>query len=166
MVIGMTGSLASLGDTLFPADSLRHAVVQDFSSSSHTLLRLRVLHPIAAVIGSIYVLWLLRRSGEKRERSAMDVPSSRHTDCPDCARRNERDPVGTCLAADDASTGCRNLLDPARTGVRRSGCLPPTIRALPLSRKSTGANWALASKLRTISAAAEGPLHETTTSDC
>src|SRR6266581_298195 len=34
MVIGMTGSLASLGDTIFPADSLRHAVVQDFSSSS------------------------------------------------------------------------------------------------------------------------------------
>src|SRR5580704_17691392 len=32
MVIGMTGSLASLGDTIFPADSLRHAVLQDFSS--------------------------------------------------------------------------------------------------------------------------------------
>jgi heme a synthase len=69
MVIGMTGSLASLGDTLFPADSLRHAVVQDFSSSSHILLRLRVLHPIAAVIGSIYVLWLLQTFWRKQERS-------------------------------------------------------------------------------------------------
>lgn len=69
MVIGMTGSLASLGDTLFPADSLRHAVVQDFSSSSHILLRLRVLHPIAAVIGSIYVLWLLQAFWRKQERS-------------------------------------------------------------------------------------------------
>jgi cytochrome c oxidase assembly protein subunit 15 len=59
MVIGMTGSLASLGDTIFPADSLRHAFLQDFSSSSHMLLRLRVLHPIAAVIGSLYVLWLV-----------------------------------------------------------------------------------------------------------
>ncbi len=69
MVIGMTGSLASLGDTLFPADSLRHAVVQDFSSNSHILLRLRVLHPIAAVIGSIYVLWLLQTFWRKQERS-------------------------------------------------------------------------------------------------
>jgi cytochrome c oxidase assembly protein subunit 15 len=70
MVIGMTGSLASLGDTLFPADSLRHAVVQDFSSSSPTLLRLRLLHPIAVVIGSLYVLWLLQAFWRKQERSA------------------------------------------------------------------------------------------------
>jgi heme A synthase len=69
MVIGMTGSLASLGDTIFPADSLRHAVVQDFSSNSHILLRLRVLHPIAAVFGSIYVLWLLQTVWRKQERS-------------------------------------------------------------------------------------------------
>jgi len=70
MVIGMTGSLASLGDTMFPADSLRHAVLQDFSSSSPTLLRLRVLHPIAVVIGSLYVLWLLQTFWRKPERSA------------------------------------------------------------------------------------------------
>jgi cytochrome c oxidase assembly protein subunit 15 len=69
MVIGMTGSLASLGDTLFPANSLRHAVLKDFSSSSHILLRLRVLHPIAAVIGSLYVLWLVRTLWRKQERS-------------------------------------------------------------------------------------------------
>src|SRR5882762_450753 len=68
MAIGMTGSLATLGDTMFPADSLRRAVVQDFSSSSHILLRLRVLHPVAAVIGSIYVLWLLQAFWRKQER--------------------------------------------------------------------------------------------------
>jgi cytochrome c oxidase assembly protein subunit 15 len=69
MVIGMTGSLASFGDTVFPADSLPHAVVQDFSSSSHILLRLRVLHPIAVVIGSIYLLWLLQTFWRRQERS-------------------------------------------------------------------------------------------------
>src|SRR5467141_3820357 len=68
MAIGMTGSLATLGDTMFPADSLRRAVVQDFSSSSHILLRLRVLHSVAAVIGSIYVLWLLQAFWRKQER--------------------------------------------------------------------------------------------------
>ena len=68
IVIGMTGSMASLGDTMFPVDSLRHAVVQDFSSSSHILLRLRVLHPIAAVIGSVYILWLVRTFWREQER--------------------------------------------------------------------------------------------------
>src|ERR1700722_9437115 len=70
MIVGMAGSLASLGDTLFPADSLRNGFLQDFSSSTPTLLRLRVLHPIAAIIGSIYVLWLVHRYWRKQERSA------------------------------------------------------------------------------------------------
>src|SRR6266404_1441564 len=69
MVIGITGSLSSFGDTIFPADSLRHAVLQDFSSSSHILLRLRVLHPIVAVVGSTYILWLLQTFWRKQERS-------------------------------------------------------------------------------------------------
>lgn len=68
MVIGMTGLTASLGDTVFPADSLRHAVVQDFSSNSPTLLRLRILHPIAVAIGCLYVLWLIHTLWRKQER--------------------------------------------------------------------------------------------------
>jgi len=66
MAIGMTGSLASLGDTIFPVGSLRHALMQDFSSGSHVLVRLRLLHPVAAVMGSIYVLWLLWKSWGKQ----------------------------------------------------------------------------------------------------
>jgi heme a synthase len=74
MIIGMTGSLASLGDTLFPADSLWQAVLHDFSSRSPTLLRLRVFHPIAVAIGSIYVLWLIRTFWRKPERSPWVAP--------------------------------------------------------------------------------------------
>jgi heme a synthase len=70
MVIGMTGSLASIGDAVFPANSLRHALMQDFSSSSHPLLRLRLLHPAAAAIGSLYVLWLLWKLWGKQVGSA------------------------------------------------------------------------------------------------
>jgi hypothetical protein len=40
------------------------------SSSSHVLLRLRLLHPVAAVIGSLYVLWLLWNLQGKRDWSA------------------------------------------------------------------------------------------------
>jgi heme a synthase len=59
-VMVMTGSLASLGDTIFPVRSVRHALMQDFSSSSHMLLRLRLLHPVAAVMGSRMVKKLKR----------------------------------------------------------------------------------------------------------
>src|SRR5215471_17898848 len=69
MVIGMTGSLASLGDTIFPSDSLRHALMQDFSASSHILLRLRLFHPVAAVVGSSYIFWLLWNLWRKQDHS-------------------------------------------------------------------------------------------------
>jgi cytochrome c oxidase assembly protein subunit 15 len=69
MITGMLGSLASLGDTIFPADSLRNGLLQDFSSSSPVLLRLRVLHPIAAVLGTLYVFWLVHRYWRKQGRS-------------------------------------------------------------------------------------------------
>src|SRR5215467_5216291 len=35
MATGMTGSLAALGDTIFPTASLRASIAQDFSSNSH-----------------------------------------------------------------------------------------------------------------------------------
>jgi heme a synthase len=61
MSIGITGSLAALGDTLFPATSLRTSLIQDFSSGN-ILLRLRFLHPVVAAIAATYVLWLILRS--------------------------------------------------------------------------------------------------------
>lgn len=62
MVIGITGSLAALGDTLFPATSLRAAFAADFSASSEWLVRLRILHPLSAVVAGGFILWLLWRS--------------------------------------------------------------------------------------------------------
>ena len=62
MVIGVTGSLAALGDTLFPAASLRAAFAQDFSSSAQWLIRLRLLHPLSAVLAGAFILWLLWRA--------------------------------------------------------------------------------------------------------
>jgi cytochrome c oxidase assembly protein subunit 15 len=59
LVVGVSGSLAALGDTLFPASSLRGAFAQEFAASSPWLLRLRGVHPISAVIAGIFVLWLV-----------------------------------------------------------------------------------------------------------
>jgi heme a synthase len=62
MMIGITGSLAALGDTLFPATSLRAAFAADFSASSEWLMRLRILHPASAVVAGAFILWLLWRA--------------------------------------------------------------------------------------------------------
>jgi cytochrome c oxidase assembly protein subunit 15 len=62
MVIGVTGSLAALGDTLFPSTSLRSALTADFSASSEWLIRLRILHPASAVVAGAFILWLLWRA--------------------------------------------------------------------------------------------------------
>jgi heme A synthase len=63
IVLGVSGAIAALGDTLFPAGSLAEGIREDFSSTAHVLLRLRVLHPfIAAVVGFslIWMTWLVR----------------------------------------------------------------------------------------------------------
>lgn len=70
--IGITGSVAALGDTLFPATSLRTSIMQDFSSGN-VLLRLRFLHPVAAAIGAMYVLWIILKSSKSQGRPSNQV---------------------------------------------------------------------------------------------
>lgn len=73
LVVGVTGSLAALGDTLFPATSLAAAFHQDFSSTASLLLRLRWIHPASALIAAAFISWLLvqsfRRAAASRTRS-------------------------------------------------------------------------------------------------
>jgi cytochrome c oxidase assembly protein subunit 15 len=54
----MTGAIAALGDTLFPAPSLAAGMRQDFLSTTRMLLRLRMLHPAIAILGAAYLVWL------------------------------------------------------------------------------------------------------------
>ncbi len=65
IVVGVSGSLAALGDTLFPAANLAAAVAQDFAASSPWLLRVRWVHPASAVVAACFVAWLLVR--ERRD---------------------------------------------------------------------------------------------------
>ncbi len=52
----MTGAIAALGDTLFPATSLVAGLAQDLSPTAHFLIQLRVLHPLVAIGAGI--LWI------------------------------------------------------------------------------------------------------------
>jgi heme a synthase len=65
LVVGVTGSLAALGDTLFPATSLGAALAQDFSSASGWLVRWRWTHPTVAFLASVFLIWLLVRAAQR-----------------------------------------------------------------------------------------------------
>jgi heme a synthase len=70
-LVGITGSVAALSHMIFPSDTLAEGVVQDFSKTSHLLLRLRLLHPITAILTSVFLIfltsWLAKeRDGDKK----------------------------------------------------------------------------------------------------
>jgi len=56
VVLGISGGIAALGDTLFPARSLAEGLRQDLSPTAHLLLRLRILHPVLAVATALLAL--------------------------------------------------------------------------------------------------------------
>jgi len=64
-VVGVTGSLAALGDTLFPVSSLSSALAEDFSPTSGWLVRWRWTHPSIAFLASIFLIWLLVRAAQR-----------------------------------------------------------------------------------------------------
>ena len=75
LVLGATGAIAALGDTLFPARSLAEGFRQDVAAGAHVLLRLRVLHPFLAVaIGALLLATAgvasLLRPGQSVRRAA------------------------------------------------------------------------------------------------
>jgi len=54
VVVSVTGAIAALGDTLFPASSLTEGFRQDLSAAGSFLLRLRILHPALAILSGLY----------------------------------------------------------------------------------------------------------------
>ncbi len=66
LLIGTSGAVAALGDTLFPASTLREALRQDLSATSHILIQLRIFHPMIAVLVGMFLVLVartLRNSG-------------------------------------------------------------------------------------------------------
>ncbi len=79
LLLGASGGITALGDTLFPAGSLADGVAQDFSPTAHFLVRLRVLHPLLAVctagwlIVTSAITYGMRRSPAVRRAAAATV---------------------------------------------------------------------------------------------
>lgn len=75
IILGASGAVTALGDTLYPSSSLVEGFRQDFDPTANILIRLRVFHPaIAALVGAytIGAALLLRRRfpDEKLQRAS------------------------------------------------------------------------------------------------
>ncbi len=57
LAVGVTGGIAALGDTLFPARTFGAGFQQDFSATSHFLIKLRAFHPILAILTALMLVY-------------------------------------------------------------------------------------------------------------
>jgi len=70
VLLGISGAITALGDTLFPATSLANGMQQDLAQGAHFLLKLRVFHPIIAITW-IMLVFIWSQRFEKIETSGI-----------------------------------------------------------------------------------------------
>lgn len=80
LLIAATGAVTALADTLYPSESLIEGITEDFSAMSPWLSRLRVFHPVAAILIGIGAarwvrsnVWDLEGSGRVAARVVVGV---------------------------------------------------------------------------------------------
>jgi heme A synthase len=73
IILGMSGALTALGDTLFPVTSLEEGLRQDFSPAAHFLIRLRIFHPTIAVIVSLYIILIINWISNKTKKEGSKI---------------------------------------------------------------------------------------------
>jgi heme A synthase len=56
IVVGASGAVTALGDTLFPPSSLGAGLAQDFAPGAHIFVRLRTLHPLLAGAAALAIV--------------------------------------------------------------------------------------------------------------
>jgi heme o synthase len=57
-LIGMSGAITALGDTLFPAESISDVLSRERSETNHFLKDLRVWHPVIAIVAGFYIAFM------------------------------------------------------------------------------------------------------------
>jgi heme A synthase len=56
MILGVSGAIAALGDTLFPSRSLAEGLARDFDPAASIFVRLRILHPAIAAVAAAWLV--------------------------------------------------------------------------------------------------------------
>jgi heme A synthase len=73
LILGVSGAITALGDTLFPASSLVEGVRQDFAPTAHFLVRLRIWHPVIAIFVGLLIVsisvWVALERPERTVRN-------------------------------------------------------------------------------------------------
>ena len=69
LAVGVTGAIAALGDTLFPARNLAEGLAQDLDPSAHLFVQLRVIHPFLASAGALHLLIIAATFGRSADPS-------------------------------------------------------------------------------------------------
>ena len=64
-ILGVSGVIAALGDTLYPAQSLAAGFAQDLDPAANLFVRLRGLHPIVAVCTGAWLIFFAVSSARK-----------------------------------------------------------------------------------------------------
>lgn len=70
LVTGIAGAITALGDTLFTAPSLARGLADDLSPAANFLQQLRVVHPVLAVVVTVYLLYTRRAIADQAGRAA------------------------------------------------------------------------------------------------
>ncbi len=73
MILGVTGALSALADTLYPSPSLEAGLAQDWSAGANGLVRLRALHPFLALAVGLWVVYYASSRMGKRRGTAIAV---------------------------------------------------------------------------------------------
>jgi len=69
--VGISGSIAALAHMIFPSGTLAEGVASDFSATSNYLLRLRLLHPITAILTSVFLIFLTGWLAKEKDQPAV-----------------------------------------------------------------------------------------------
>jgi heme A synthase len=72
--LGASGAIAAVGDTVFPVNSLAAGLAQDFDPAANIFIRLRIFHPVIAVLVS---LWLVIFGLRCATRTTAGSPNTR-----------------------------------------------------------------------------------------
>jgi heme A synthase len=76
LLVGVTGAVTALGDTLFRPASIAEGLRQDLSPAAHFLVRFRVLHPVLAVFFGLAILSLTPRLAARVPDYPMPPPGT------------------------------------------------------------------------------------------
>ena len=65
MLMGVTGAIAALGDTLYPPSSLAAGIAQDLEPGANVFVRLRAVHPTIASLAAVWLMFYAALAGAR-----------------------------------------------------------------------------------------------------